>query len=297
MSNSREIKSKITSVQNTQKITGAMELVAASKMRSARNKMDMTRPYSNYAQVIIQHTQSAHLEYRHHPYLQVRPVNKLAMIIVSTNRGLCGGLNINLFKLVLNKIEALKKQKIEVELCIIGTKAADLFKRIEGIKITAINEMTMEKNPKVLDVLGLVSACLESYDNGMVDEVLLFSNDFINTIKQKPYCKKILPIGGFDVQPQKKNDSGETNVYWDYLYEPDPKAVLTLLFKKYIESQVYRAVVENIACEQAARMLAMKNATDNAADIIDTLKLDYNKARQALITQELAEIVSGAASV
>ena len=310
MSSSREIRSKISSVKNTQKITGAMELVAASKMRAARNRMEEVRPYAVYARAIIAHATKASIEYSH-PYLNMRPVKRAGIVVVATDRGLCGGLNINLFKSVLNQVKQYKNDGVKVDLCLIGLKAESFFKRLADVNIVAVADFAGNKEARIEHIGGAVQVMFEAYDAKNIDEVILFSNEFVNTIRQKPRKQILLPISGLHaettVDESLKGSSGlnlgahnsdkPIAKHWDYIYEPDAQKVLDILFKRYVESQIYRGVVENLACEQAARMLAMKNATDNASDIIDSLKLEYNKARQAMITQELAEIVSGAAAV
>ena len=291
MSGSREIRTKIHSVKNTQKITRAMELVAASKMRKARDRMEEARPYANYARNIIAHITRASMEYLH-PYFQSRKKKRIGMIIISTDRGLCGGLNINLFKEVLKAIRAYQAKKIKVDLCLIGLKAEGFFKRLSGVNV--VSAANFQEGDKAVEAItGAVTVMLEAFDNHKIDALELIGNKFMNTIKQKPNIEPLLPIGAL----HDENAEKATTHHWDYIYEPGAKSVLDVLLVRYIESQVYRSVVENLACEQAARMLAMKNATDNAGEIIDSLKLQYNKARQAMITQELAEIVSGAAAV
>ncbi len=292
MSGSREIRTKINSVKNTQKITRAMELVAASKMRKARDRMEQARPYAHYALDIIHHVVRASMEYIH-PYFQTRDVERIGMVVISTDRGLCGGLNINLFKEVLKSIKQYQEQKIEVDLCLIGSKAESFFRRLRKVNIVSV--ANFHDGDTVSTITGAVSVMIKAFNEKQIDNLLLLSNKFVNTIKQKPTKEQLLPI----VKPKESKVKEDKSMagHWDYLYEPSAKPVLDVLLVRYIESQVYCGVVENLACEQAARMLAMKNATDNAGDIINSLKLKYNKARQAMITQELAEIVSGAAAV
>lgn len=292
MSGSREIRTKINSVKNTQKITRAMELVAASKMRKARDRMEQARPYAHYALDIIHHVVRASMEYIH-PYFQTRDVKRIGMVVISTDRGLCGGLNINLFKEVLKSIKQYQEQKIEVDLCLIGSKAESFFKRLRKVNIVSV--ANFHDGDTVSTITGAISVMIKAFNDKQIDNLLLFSNKFVNTIKQRPTKEQLLPI----VKPKESKVKEDKSMagHWDYLYEPGAKPVLDVLLVRYIESQVYCGVVENLACEQAARMLAMKNATDNAGDIINSLKLKYNKARQAMITQELAEIVSGAAAV
>lgn len=296
MSGSREIRTKINSVKNTQKITSAMELVAASKMRKARERMDNARPYAKHVLDIIHHVANANMEYTH-PYFKSRTIKRIGMIIVGTDRGLCGGLNINLFKKVLTVINHQQKNNIEVDLCLIGLKAESFFRRLKGVNIVSVANFQnyQSQDISVADVTGAVTVMIKAFESNSIDQLFLLSNKFINTIKQKPTQERLLPIS---VSPKKDNEASNlVKNHWDYIYEPEAKKVLDILLIRYIESQAYCAVVENLACEQAARMLAMKNATDNAGDIINSLKLQYNKARQAMITQELAEIVSGAAAV
>ncbi|MCF6764516.1 F0F1 ATP synthase subunit gamma [Thiotrichales bacterium 19S3-7] len=282
----REIRTKIKSVKNTQKITRAMELVAASKMRKARDRMEEARPYADYARSLIAHVAKAHLEYQH-PYFQHREVKRVGFIIVSTERGLCGGLNINLFKKVLNEVKRLQAKNIEIDVCIIGAKAESFFKRLD-LNIASLVTKLGDK-PGVKDLIGSVKVMLDAYDDGKIDQLLLFSNEFVNTIAQKPRMIQLLPVV--------PDEHESLDYHWDYIYEPDAKELLELLVVRYVESQVYRGVVENIGCEQASRMMAMKSATDNAGSVINELNLRYNKARQAAITQEISEIVSGAAAV
>lgn len=286
MSSGREIKSKIKSVKNTQKITRAMELVAASKMRKARDRMEEARPYADSARRLIAHVAKANLEFPH-VYFKTREVKRVGLIIVSTDRGLCGGLNINLFKDVLSQIKELKAKNIEFDVCLIGSKAESFFKRLD-VNVVSLTTKLGDK-PGVKDLIGSVKVMLDSFDQGSIDQLLLFSNEFVNTIKQKPTKTQLLPVV--------PDEDEALDYHWDYIYEPDAKELLEMLVVRYVESQVYRGVVENVACEQASRMMAMKSATDNAGSVIKSLNLKYNKARQAAITQEISEIVSGAAAV
>lgn len=286
MATAKEIKGQITSVKSTQKITRAMEMIAASKMRSARTRMEQARPFAECARQIIRHVAKSHAEY-HHPYLTERPAKQIGIILLSTDRGLCGGLNINLFRLLTQDLIKWQKAGIKVDIAIIGQKGQNFAKKCE-VEILAAKAHLDEK-PKITDVIGSVQVMLDAYDDEKIDELYLYGNAFVNTIKQTPYQLKLLPI--------EQTEDQHLDYYWDYLYEPEAKPVMDRLFKRYVESQVYQGVVENIACEQAARMVAMKNATDNAGDVIDDLQLQHNKARQALITRELAEIVSGADAV
>jgi F-type H+-transporting ATPase subunit gamma len=287
MASGKEIRSKIKSVKNTQKITRAMEMVAASKMRRAQERMAATRPYAENIRRVISHLTQAHPEYRH-PYMVERPIKRAAIIVVSTDRGLCGGLNINLFKTVIGEIRRLREQKVEVELCTIGTKAMSFMRRF-GMKIVA-EASGLGDAPRLNDLIGTVKVMLDGYNHGEIDRLVVVYNQFVNTMSQKPVVEQLLPIAAIE-----RDD--ELRHHWDYIYEPEPHEVLDQLLLRYVESLVFQGVVENIACEQAARMVAMKSASDNAGNLIGELQLAYNKARQAAITQELSEIVAGAAAV
>lgn len=286
MASGNEIKGKIGSIKNTQKITSAMEMVAASKMKKAQDRMASSRPYAESMRNVIGHLAHGNLEYRH-PYLEEREVKRVGYIVISTDRGLCGGLNSNEFKKVT--FEAKKWQEQDAEICFaaLGSKACAFFGRYGGQVLAA--ESGIGDAPSVQDVIGLVRVMLDAYDEGKIDRLYLVYNNFVNTMAQEPKIDQLLPLP--------KSDEQELKHRWDYIYEPDAKPILEKLMVRYIESQVYQGVVENSASEQAARMVAMKAATDNAGDIIDDLQLIYNKARQAAITQEISEIVSGAAAV
>ncbi len=286
MSGAKEIKSKIGSVQNTQKITSAMEMVAASKMRKAQDCMAASRPYAENMRNVIGHIALGNLEYRH-PYLEEREVKRVGYIVVSTDRGLCGGLNINLFKQVLADAGKWQSEGAEVEFGVVGSKATSFFNNM-GSKVTS-QISGLGDNPSITDLIGSVRVMLTAYDNGEIDRLFVVYNKFVNTMTQKPTIDQLLPLP--------KSDDDEIQHRWDYMYEPDAQVLLDQLLVRYTESQVYQGVVENLACEQAARMVAMKAATDNAGDLIDDLQLVYNKARQASITQELSEICAGAAAV
>ncbi len=304
MAAGKEIRTKIKSIQSTQKITKAMQMVAASKMRKAQERMESARPYAEKMQRVIMHLAYAHSEY-HHPYLEEREIKRIGVIVVSTDRGLCGGLNINLFRSVVAEIKDAQRQDIEVDLCTFGSKAIGFFKRV-GANIVA-EASQIGASPDIADIIGPVKAMLDAYGSETIDAVYLVHNVFINSMTQQPRVVQLLPLkyqsaeGGDEghIQVLRPAEDAETELshYWDYLYEPDSKDVLDHLLMRYIESVVYRGVVENVACEMAARMVAMKAATDNAGSLIDELQLAYNKARQAAITQELTEIVSGAAAV
>ncbi|AJC48283.1 F0F1 ATP synthase subunit gamma [Allofrancisella guangzhouensis] len=297
MSNAREIRSKVQSVKNTQKITGAMELVAASKMRGAIVKMNNVRPYVDCANTIIKNVVAASIDYPN-PYLFEREIKRVGYIVTSTDRGLCGGLNINLFKHVLKDIKKHLDDRIEVDICVVGFKAETFFRKLKGVNVVAVahyNDKDLEASVRMIS--GAIKVMLDKFTSSEIDKLYLSSNQFVSTIKQKPRHQVLLPIQDVLTEEQKADDKGVSKGHWDYIYERDIEEVLNALCMRYIEAQVRGAILENAACEQAARMIAMKNATDNASDIIDQLKLDYNKVRQAMITQELAEICSGAAAV
>jgi len=286
MAGGKEIKSKIASVKNTQKITSAMEMVAASKMRKAQECMAASRPYAENIRNVIGHIALGNLEYRH-PYLEEREVKRVGYIVVSTDRGLCGGLNINLFKQVLVDAAKWQQKETEVEFAVVGSKATSFFNNMKANVTAQISGLG--DSPSITDLIGSVKVMLTAYDEGKIDKLFVVYNKFVNTMTQKSTIDQLLPLP--------KSDDAEIKHRWDYIYEPDAQALLEQLLVRYVESQVYQGVVENLACEQAARMVAMKSATDNAGDLIDDLQLVYNKARQASITQELGEIVAGAAAV
>lgn len=286
MSGAKEIRSKISSIKKTQKITRAMEMVAASKMRKAQDRMQTSRPYAEKIRQVIGHLAKGRPEYQH-IYLQQREIKRVGIILVSTDRGLCGSLNINLFKAALQAMKAWQAKGVQIDLCLIGNKAESFFRRYGGNVIGHAGHVG--DSPGVNDLVGIVKVMLDAYRNGTIDALFLGFNEFINTMTQKPDLQQLLPL------VPTKDDT--LNYYWDYIYEPDAKELLEALLTRYVESQVYQAVVENIASEQAARMMSMKNASDNAGELIGDLQLAYNKARQAAITRELSEIVSGAAAV
>ncbi|KAB0459522.1 F0F1 ATP synthase subunit gamma [Vibrio kanaloae] len=288
MAGAKEIRNKIGSVKSTQKITKAMEMVAASKMRRSQDAMEATRPYAETMRKVIGHLANGSLEYKH-PYLEEREAKRVGYIIVSTDRGLCGGLNINLFKKAMNDMKDWSEKGADVELAIVGSKATAFFNN-SGAKVAA-QVSGLGDRPSLEDLIGSVSVMLKKYDEGELDRLFVVFNKFENTMVQEPTIDQLLPLPKSNSEEMKRSHS------WDYIYEPEPKPLLDALLVRYVESQVYQGVVENLACEQAARMIAMKSATDNAGDIIDDLELVYNKARQAAITQELSEIVSGAAAV
>jgi F-type H+-transporting ATPase subunit gamma len=288
MASGKEIRTQIGSIKNTQKITSAMEMVAASKMRKAQDRIAATRPYADKIYNVIQHLAFAHPEYKH-PYLQDRAETKrVGYIVVSSDRGLCGGLNINLFKSVLKDIKAKLDAGMEVDVCAIGQKASTFFKRLPVNLVS--QKVQLGDAPQAHELIGTVKVMLDAYNEGQIDSLYFVYNEFVNTMTQDNKFVRLLPA-----KPEKPSE--ELSHHWDYIYEPDAKDVLDDLLVRYIESLVYQGVVENIACEQASRMIAMKNASDNAGDLIDDLQLVYNKARQAAITQEISEIVAGAAAV
>ncbi len=287
MASAKEIRTKIGSVKNTQKITKAMEMVAASKMRKAQDRVMASRPYAQRLRRTIGHLSAANPEYKH-PFVVEREVKRVAYIIVSTDRGLCGGLNINLFRKVVGELRGWQEKGVEVDLAILGSKARSFFKRIGG-KIIA-EQSHLGDSPHLDQLIGLMKVVTDAYRNGEVDRVYLVGNEFVNTMTQRPEAQQLLPV----VQDEPDESLLER---WDYIYEPEAVELLDTVLLRFVESQVYQAVVENVACEMAARMVAMKSASDNAGEIIDELQLAYNKARQAAITQELAEIVGGAAAV
>jgi len=284
----KEIRTKISSIKNTQKITRAMEMVAASKMRKTKDRMQATRPYSKKIGRIIKHLAHANPEYKH-PFLLQREVKRVGLIVISSDRGLCGGLNSNLFRKTLSYVLQWDKDLIEMDVCTVGTKASGFFSNLK--KINLLGQVSkLGDTPDLSDIVGIIKIMLDAYEQGKIDELYVISNEFVNTMTQKPVVEKLLPVVAGEIQ---ENLTG----HWDYIYEPDAKEVLDHLLTRYIESIVYQGLVENNACEQAARMVAMKSASDNAGNLIKELQLVYNKARQAAITQEISEIVAGAAAV
>ena len=287
MAGGKEVRTKIKSIENTQKITRAMEMVAASKMRRAQERMRAARPYAAKMRNVIAHLAQASLEYKH-SYTQEREAKRVGFIIISSDRGLCGGLNINLFRAAVNELSTWQDKRVEVDVTVIGRKALAFFRRFSP---TIVSEVTqLGGAPQFADLIGAIKVMLDAYSEGRIDRLFVVHNRFVSTMFQEPQVEQLLPIRA--VAPEEA-----LKAHWDYLYEPDAHAVVDALMTRYIESLVYQGVVENIACEMAARMVAMKSATDNAGNLIDELQLVYNKARQAAITQEIAEIVSGAAAV
>ncbi|MCI0401777.1 MAG: F0F1 ATP synthase subunit gamma [Gammaproteobacteria bacterium] len=286
MAAGKEIRTKIKSIQNTQKITHAMEMVAASKMRRAQDRMRAARPYAEKMRNVIAHLGHAQAEYKH-PYLIERDVRRVGLIIVSTDRGLCGGLNANLFRAIISAMKDWHDKGVGMDVCTIGAKGTAFFGRI-GSNIVA-QASHLGDAPGVEDLIGTVKVMLDRYLEERIDQLFVIYNVFVNSMTQRPRIEQLVPI-----QPDEEQ---ELKHHWDYIYEPDSKEVLDHVLMRYIESLVYQGVAENVACEQAARMVAMKSASDNAGKLIDELRLIYNKARQASITQEIAEIVGGAAAV
>jgi len=288
MAQTKEIRKKIGSVQNTKKITSAMELVASSKMKKTQDAMSKGKPYSNKIIELIDNLSKAISEYRH-PFFQVSEEKTDVYIIVGTDKGLCGGLNTNLFKQALNLMSNNQEKGRKIKLVLFGKKAADTFSKLKNVEVLA-TATKLGDIPSVEDVVGSAQAAIKEFESGSVGNVYLFANEFINTMTQKPFKKELLPIAEITTE-------GEAHKVWDYIYEPGSKEILDRLLKRFIETQIYQAVIENNACEQAAKMIAMKNASENAEEIIKSLQLVYNNARQAAITQELSEIVGGAAAI
>jgi F-type H+-transporting ATPase subunit gamma len=282
----KEIRSKITSVKNTQKITKAMEMVAASKLRKTQDRMAASRPYAERIRTVIGHLSEANPDYRH-PFLHARDVKRVGYIIMTTDRGLCGSLNVNLFRILLNDMREWQSKGVEVDICILGAKGIAFFRRLKTNIVAATSHLG--DAPKVADLVGTITAMTDSYQKETIDRLFLVHNVFVNTMSQVPEIRTLLPVEAID--------KSELQEHWDYIYEPDAADLLDNVLSRYIESQVYRAAVENVACEMASKMVAMKAATDNAGKFIDQLQLIYNKARQAAITQEISEIVGGAAAV
>jgi F-type H+-transporting ATPase subunit gamma len=286
----KEIRDQIKSVTSTQKITRAMEMVAASKMRKAQGRMENSRPYSNKISSVVAHMAQSHSEY-HHPFMQTREVKRVGVILVSSDRGLCGGLNINVFRELLRNLTAWEKENIEIDFAVIGGKGKSFLSRVKANVVAEV--VQIGDSPSLNDFIGPIKTMLDLFSEGKIDELYVMHNNFVNSMTQEPNLRQLLPAA----VDKKEETSKDLKSYWDYLYEPDAKEVMDKLLMRYIESLVYQGVVENIACEQSSRMVAMKNATDNAGDLIDNLQLVYNKARQTAITAELADIVGGAAAV
>jgi F-type H+-transporting ATPase subunit gamma len=287
MAGAKEVRGKIASIKNTRKITKALEMVAASKMRKAQDRMRAARPYAEKVRKIIGHLRQVNLDYKH-PFTLERPVKSVGIVVISTDRGLCGSLNLNLFKATLVTIREAQSRGEKVHLCVIGSKALQFFRRLSGVEIAA-SVTHLGDRPHINDLIGTTKVMLDFYSETKVDQLLLAHNVFHNTMTQKAVVSQLLPIQTID-----KDDLQER---WDYIYEPDSSEILDGILMRYIEAQIFQGAVENVACEMAARMVAMKSATDNAGELIDELQLIYNKARQAAITKELSEIVGGAAAV
>jgi F-type H+-transporting ATPase subunit gamma len=283
----KEIRVKIASFKSTQKITKAMEMVAASKMRKAQERMRSTRPYAEKIRTVIGHLRKANPDYKH-PFMVERDVNAVGFVIITTDRGLCGGLNVNLFKATLAAIRDWQKQGKTVSVCLIGSKGVQFFRRLGGVE-TLATVTHLGDRPHVADLIGTVKVMLDQYQEGKLDRLFLVNNEFVNTMSQKPIVRQLLPVV--------TEDEDKLQKLWDYIYEPSASELLEGVLMRYIESQVYQGAVENVASEMAARMVAMKSATDNAGKLIEELQLIYNKARQAAITKEISEIVGGAAAV
>ena len=286
MASGKEIRTKIASINNTQKITKAMEMVSASKMRKVQDRMKLGKPYAHRIRSVIGHIANSTSEYRH-PYFNTRQIKRVGYIIVSTDRGLCGGLNINAFKATVSSMKGWADKNVDIDICTIGARAATFFNNFGGNVVAAVRDIG--DAPEVSDIIGAVKTMLDKFDDGGIDQLMIVSNDFVNTMTHQPTVNQLLPL--------LPSDEEELHHHWDYLYEPDAQELLDGLLLRFIESQVYQAVVENNACEQAARMIAMKSASDNASDLIEELGRAYNKPRQAAITQELSEIAGGAAAV
>jgi F-type H+-transporting ATPase subunit gamma len=283
----KEIRVKIASFKSTQKITKAMQMVAASKMRKAQERMRATRPYAQRIRRVIGHLRKANPDFRH-PYLVEREAKNVGFIIITTDRGLCGGLNVNLFKAALAAIRDWQGRGAQVSLCLIGSKGVQFFRRLSSVS-TLATVTHLGDRPHVADLIGTVKVMLDLYKDGKLDRVFLVHNEFLNTMSQKPAVHQLLPVV--------TEDEDKLQKIWDYIYEPSAAELLDGVLMRYIESQVYQGAVENVGCEMAARMVAMKSATDNAGKLIEELQLIYNKARQAAITKEISEIVGGAAAV
>jgi F-type H+-transporting ATPase subunit gamma len=287
MAGAKEIRGKIASIKNTQKITKAMEMVAASKMRKAQDRMRAARPYAEKIRKLVGHLRQVNLDYKH-PFTLERPVQAVGVIVISTDRGLAGALNLNLFKAALGAIREAQRNNAKVYVCAVGVKALQLFRRLSGIDLSA-SVTHLGDRPHVKDLIGPMTVMLDLYRDAKIDQLLLVHNVFVNTMTQKGMVSQLLPLQTID--------KDELQERWDYIYEPDSSEILDGLLMRYVESQVFQGAVENVACEMAARMVAMKSASDNAGTLIDELQLIYNKARQAAITKELSEIVGGAAAV
>ncbi len=286
MAGAKEIRTKIKSVKSTQKITKAMEKVAASKLRRTQNRMAAARPYADKMRDVIANLYKANPEYRH-PFLVAREIKRVGYIVITSDRGLCGGLNVNEFRRLLPELRQWQEKGVEADLCLIGAKGVQFFRRLKVNVVAATTHLG--ENPQVSTLIGAMTVMLDAYKEGQIDRLFLVHNVFVNTMSQKAEIRTLLPAEPMNPQSLPK--------FWDYIYEPGARELLDGVLTRYIETQVYRATVENVACEMAAKMVAMKAATDNAGKLIEKLQLEYNKARQAGITREIAEIVGGAAAV
>jgi F-type H+-transporting ATPase subunit gamma len=288
MAGDKEILNKIRSVKNMQKITSAMEKVAASKIRKAQAQMEASRPYAQRIRRVISHLSEANPD-ASHPFMVERGVKRVGIIVISTDRGLCGGLNANLFRRVIGEISDWRGKDVEVDLALVGAKAVQFFRRMGGNVVGTASHLGDQ--PSVNDLIGAITIMLKAYEEGKIDRLFLMHNEFVSAMSQKPVSLTLLPVSEIADKEEQMQE------HWDYIYEPEASELLEEFLSRFIESQVYRGAVENFACEMAAKMVAMKSATDNAGEIIDKLQLQYNKARQAAITQEISEIVGGAAAV
>ena len=286
MAGAKELRKQIGSIKNTQKITSAMQMVAASKMRKAQDRMAKGRPYTDQIRAVISHMANASSEYRHQ-FMVEREVSRVGYIVVTTDKGLCGGLNVNLLKAVVADMKRWVDQGVEADLCLIGNKGIQFFRAYGGRVVAATQNIC--ETPAVADLIGSIKVMLDAFEEGKVDKIFLANNVFVNTMSQQPTVRQLVPLDPMDDATMKHR--------WDYIYEPEARDLIEDLLTRYIEAQVYQAVVENVACEQAAKMVAMKSATENAGELIDELELIMNNARQAAITQEISEIVGGAAAV
>lgn len=301
MAGAKEIRGKISSIQNTQKITRAMEMVAASKMRRAQERMAASRPYADHMAEVIEHLAHANPEYRHPYMVSANSVQRVGYVVITSDRGLCGGLNVNVFRQLTREFKERLDAGVTLETCAVGRKGIQFLKRTGSNVVAEVADLG--DRPALADIIGPVRAMLQSFEEGRIQELYLVHNRFVNTMTQQPVIKQLLPVSPSEAAAEhadrRRTEELEAmkRSHWDYIYEPDAVEVLDTLMERYIESLVYQGVVENVACEMAARMVAMKSASDNADNLIEDLRLAYNKARQAAITQELSEIVSGAAAV
>jgi F-type H+-transporting ATPase subunit gamma len=294
MAGMKEIRGKIKSVQNTRKITKAMEMVAASKMRRAQERMRSARPYADKVRAIASHMSRANPEYRHPFMVENKGANAAGLILVTTDKGLCGGMNTNILRASLNKIKELDQSGVKIEASAIGGKGLGFLTRLKAQVVSQVTQLG--DTPHLEKLIGAIKVQLDLYSEGKINAVYLAYTRFVNTMKQEAVIEQLLPLSVDDLHA--KDEDGETpKTSWDYIYEPDAQTVVDELLVRYVEALVYQAVAENMASEQSARMVAMKAASDNAKTVINELQLVYNKSRQAAITKELSEIVGGAAAV